>query len=323
MGNAGRDGGQYYTPRPLIRAMIRILDPKLGETFYDGACGSGGFLCEAFNHMNEHAPNTADKWETLQRRTFFGGEVKSLAYVTAQMNCILHGLETPNIHFGSSLAQSPASITDADRVDVIGANPPFGAGANKLNQQNFTISTSETALMFMEYFMAKLKKGGRAAIIIKNTFLSNTDAASVAVRRMLLAKCRLKWVLDLPQKVFTAGVHTVVLFFTKDGPTTLPVNYYQLDLKGVSLGKTRPLRETDLAEFEALVKKSGFPADGELKASECPSHWQVDPKSVDDETVDLTVKNPNVEEVKLPSAAECRAEIKAALAEIAAVIEGW
>ena len=118
-------------------------------------------------------------------------------------------------------------------------------------------------------------------------------------------------------------LEVVTDFFTKDGPTTLPVNYYQLDLKGVSLGKTRPLRETDLAEFEALVKKSGFPADGELKASECPSHWQVDPKSVDDETVDLTVKNPNVEEVKLPSAAECRAEIKAALAEIAAVIEGW
>ena len=323
MGNAGRDGGQYYTPRPLIRVMIRLLDPQIGEKFDDGACGSGGFLCEAYQYMREKARNDPKAYEILQHKTFTGGEVKPLAYVTAQMNCILHGLESPNITFGDTLANKIADFTDRNRVNVIGANPPFGAGANKLNQQNFTISTSETALMFMEYFMAKLKKGGRAAIIIKNTFLSNTDAASVAVRRMLLAKCRLKWVLDLPQKVFTAGVHTVVLFFTKDGPTTLPVNYYQLDLKGVSLGKTRPLRETDLAEFEALVKKSGFPADGELKASECPSHWQVDPKSVDDETVDLTVKNPNVEEVKLPSAAECRAEIKAALAEIAAVIEGW
>lgn len=323
MGNAGRDGGQYYTPRPLIRVMIRLLDPQIGEKFDDGACGSGGFLCEAYRYMREKARNDPKAYEILQHKTFTGGEVKPLAYVTAQMNCILHGLESPNITFGDTLANKIADFTDRDRVHVIGANPPFGAGANKLNQQNFTVTTSETALMFMEYFMAKLKKGGRAAIIIKNTFLSNTDAASVAVRRMLLAKCQLKWVLDLPQKVFTAGVHTVVLFFTKDGPTTLPIHYYQLDLKGVSLGKTRPLRETDLAEFEALVKKSGFPADGGLKASECPSHWQVDPKTVDEETVDLTVKNPNMEEVKLPSAAECREEIKAALAEIAAVIEGW
>lgn len=323
MGNAGRDGGQYYTPRPLIRVMIRILDPQIGERFDDGACGSGGFLCEAYQYMREKARNDPKAYDVLQRKTFTGGEVKPLAYVTAQMNCILHGLESPNIVFGDTLANKIADFTDKDRVHVIGANPPFGAGANRLNQQNFTITTGETALMFMEYFMAKLKKGGRAAIIIKNTFLSNTDAASVAIRRMLLSKCRLKWVLDLPQKVFTAGVHTVVLFFTKDGPTTEPINYYQLDLKGVSLGKTRPLRETDLAEFEALVKKSGFPKDGELKASECAAHWQVDPKTVDEATADLSVKNPNVEEVKLPSAAECRSEIKAALAEIAGIVEGW
>ena len=159
-----------------------------------------------------------------------------MAFVTAQMNCILHGLETPNITFGDTLANKIADFTEKDRVDVIGANPPFGAGANKINQQNFTVTTSETALMFMEYFMAKLKKKGRAAIIIKNTFLSNTDNASIAIRRMLLTKCRLNWVLDLPAKVFTAGVQTVVLFFTKDGPTTEPINYYQLDMKGVSLG---------------------------------------------------------------------------------------
>ncbi|MBR1921962.1 MAG: SAM-dependent DNA methyltransferase [Kiritimatiellae bacterium] len=323
MGNAGRDGGQYYTPRPLIRVMIRLLDPQVGERFDDGACGSGGFLCEAYRHMREKARNDPKAYDVLQHRTFTGGEVKPLAYVTAQMNCILHGLESPNIAFGDTLANKIADFTDRDRVDVIGANPPFGAGANRLNQQNFTVTTSETALMFMEYFMAKLLRGGRAAVIIKNTFLSNTDAASVALRRMLLARCRLKWVLDLPQKVFTAGVHTVVLFFTKDGPTAKPINYYQLDLKGVSLGKTRPLREADLAEFESLVKKSRFPRDGELKASECPAHWQIDPNTVDEATADLSVKNPNVAEEKLPSAAECRAAVKAALAEIAAVVKEW
>ena len=319
MGNAGRDGGQYYTPRPLIRVMIRILDPRVGEKFDDGACGSAGFICESYGYMREKARNDPKAYAVLQHKTFTGGEVKPLAYVTAQMNCILHGLETPNITFGDTLSNKIAEFTDRDRVDVIGANPPFGAGANKINQQNFTITTSETALMFMEYFMAKLKNGGRAAIIIKNTFLSNTDNASVAVRRMLLTKCQLNWVLDLPQKVFTAGVHTVVLFFTKDGPTTKPINYYELDLKGVSLGKTRPLNEQDLAEFEALVRES---ANRTIEQSEQSnnSHWTVDPTTLDQTTLDLSVNNPNRVEEKLPTAAECRAKIAAIYKEIGEVL---
>ena len=321
MGNAGRDGGQYYTPRPLIRVMVRLLDPQIGERFDDGACGSAGFICEAYAYLREKAKNDPKAYGILQHKTFTGGEVKPLAYVTAQMNCILHGLETPNITFGDTLSTKIADFTDKDRVHVIGANPPFGAGANKLNAQNFTINTSETALMFMEYFMARLRKGGRAAIIIKNTFLSNTDAASVAIRRMLLTKCRLHWVLDLPQKVFTAGVHTVVLFFTKDGPTTQPINYYQLDMKGVSLGKTRPLNENDLAEFEALA--AGWQA-GRTRtpaAPSCTAYWTVDPKTIDETTLDLSVNNPNVEEVKLPTAAECAAKIKAIYAEIGEVLK--
>ena len=316
MGNAGRDGGQYYTPRPLIRTMIRILDPKVGERFDDGACGSGGFLCEAYGHMRDKAKNDPKAYDILQRKTFTGGEVKPLAYVTAQMNCILHGLETPNITFGDTLSNKIADYTERDRVDVIGANPPFGAGANRINQQNFTVTTGETALMFMEYFMAKLKKKGRAAIIIKNTFLSNTDNASVAIRRMLLTKCRLDWVLDLPAKVFTAGVQTVVLFFTKDGPTVDPIKYYQLDMKGVSLGKTRPLNENDLAEFEAIVK-------GKKSAKGVEAVWSVDPKTIDEETYDLSVKNPNKKPEVRASAADCRAEIKAAYEEVGGILKGW
>ena len=316
MGNAGRDGGQYYTPRSLIRTMIRLLDPKIGEKFDDGACGSGGFLCEAYQYMRAKAKNDPKAYQTLQKKTFSGGEVKPLAFVTAQMNCILHGLETPNITFGDTLANKIGDFTDKDRVDVIGANPPFGAGANKINQQNFTVTTSETALMFMEYFMAKLKKKGRAAIIIKNTFLSNTDNASIAIRRMLLTKCRLNWVLDLPAKVFTAGVQTVVLFFTKDGPTVDPINYYQLDMKGVSLGKTRPLNENDLAEFVAVFK-------GEKKGEGLEAVWSIDPKTIDQETFDLSVKNPNKKPEERASAAECRTEIKAAYAAIGEILKGW
>ena len=314
MGNAGRDGGQYYTPRPLIRVMVRILDPRLGETFDDGACGSGGFLCEAFRHMREAARDDPGAWRILQKETFSGGEVKPLAYVTAQMNCILHGLETPRIAFGDTLAAHVADFSESDRVNVIGANPPFGAGADPASAANFSIPSSETALLFLQYFIAKLKRGGRAAIIIKNTFLSNTDNASVAVRRLLLEKCRLRWILDLPQKVFTAGVRTVVLFFTKDGPTADPIRYYQLDLPGVSLGKRRPLLESDLAQFESLVRGDASP-DG------VPATWSVDPAALDPATLDLSVKNPNVEEARLPSSAECEAAIRAAWREIGALLE--
>ena len=318
MGNAGIAGGQYYTPRPLIRVMVRLLDPQIGETFDDSACGSAGFICEAFAHMRAKAQGDARAYRTLQEKTFSGGECKALAYVTAQMNCILHGLESPQIRFGDTLATKIADFSPKDRVDVIGANPPFGAAVNAATKQNFIVQTSETALMFMEYFIAKLKKGGRAAIIIKNTFLSNTDNASVAIRRMLLDKCRLHWILDLPQKVFTAGVHTVVLFFTKDGPTTDPIHYWQLDLKGETLGKKRPLRESDLAPFEAMA--AGFWRDGYKCEGAATEHWTVDPATLDQNSLDLSVVNPNVEEERMPTSAECEAELLRLYGEIGKLI---
>ncbi|MBQ3811657.1 MAG: N-6 DNA methylase [Kiritimatiellae bacterium] len=316
MGNAGRDGGQYYTPRALIRVMIRILDPKVGETFDDGACGSGGFLCEAFRHMRDAARDNPDAWRILQKETFTGGEVKPLAYVTAQMNCILHGLETPRISFGDTLAARVADFSERDRVDVIGANPPFGAGADAASVANFAIPSSETALLFLQYFIAKLKRGGRAAIIIKNTFLSNSDNASVAVRRLLLEKCRLRWVLDLPQKVFVAGVRAVVLFFSKDGPTADPIRFYQFEPAGITLGKRRPLLESDLAEFESLVRGGGDPA-------ACKAAWTVDPATLDPATLDLSVKNPNVVEERLPTAAERLVAIRETFAALGRELEGW
>ena len=320
MGNAGIAGGQYYTPRPLIRTMVRLLDPEVGETFDDSACGSAGFLCEAFAHMRAKARDDARAYRMLQERTFSGGEVKSLAFLTAQMNCILHGLESPRLRFGDTLATKIADFTDRDRVDVIGANPPFGAAVNDATKANFEVQTSETALMFMEYFIAKLRKGGRAAIIIKNTFLSNADNASVAIRKMLLEKCRLRWVLDLPQKVFTAGVHTVVLFFTKDGPTTDPIHYWQLDLKGATLGKKRPLRESDLASFEEAAR--GFWRDGWECRCEAAEHWTRDPAAIDPKTADLSVVNPNVEAERMPTVAECEAEIARLYAEIGETLKG-
>lgn len=281
MGNAGRNGGEYYTPRPLIRAMIQVVDPKIGERIYDGACGSAGFLCEAFDHLNAKAKSTGDA-RVLQERTFYGKEKKSLAYVIGIMNMILHGIEAPNIVHTNTLAEDQSNIQDKDRYDIVLANPPFGGKERKEVQQNFNIRTGETAFLFLQHFIRSLRPHGRAAIVIKNTFLSNTDNASVALRRLLLESCNLHTVLDCPGGTFLgAGVKTVVLFFEKGAPTRR-VWYYQLD-PGRSLGKTNPLNDADLAEFVELQKTF----------ADSPKSWSVDAAGIDQASFDLSVKNPN------------------------------
>lgn len=213
MGNAGRNGGEYYTPRPLIRAMIQVVKPRIGESIYDDAVGSAGFLCEAFDYLKSQPNLTTNDLKTLQERTFYGKEKKSLAYVIAIMNMILHGIETPNIQHTNTLTENLADVQDKDRFDVILANPPFGGKERKEVQQNFTIKTGETAFLFLQHFIKMLKAGGRGAVVIKNTFLSNTDNASVSLRKLLLESCNLHTVLDCPSGTFQgAGVKTVVFF---------------------------------------------------------------------------------------------------------------
>ncbi len=219
MGNAGRNGGEYYTPRPLIRAMVQVVKPQIGERIYDGACGSAGFLCESFDYMKGKPGLTTTDLETLQTRTFYGKEKKSLAYVIAIMNMILHGIETPNVIHTNTLTENLADIQEKDRYDVVLANPPFGGKERKEVQQNFPIRTGETAFLFLQHFIRILKAGGRGAVVIKNTFLSNTDNASVSLRKLLLESCNLHTVLDCPGGTFLgAGVKTVVLFFEKGAP---------------------------------------------------------------------------------------------------------
>lgn len=169
MGNAGRNGGEYYTPRPLIRAMILVIKPKIGERIYDGACGSAGFLCEAYDYLLPQADSTKAR-RTLQEKTLYGKEKKSLAYVIGIMNMILHGIEAPNIVHTNTLGENISDIQAKDRFDVVLANPPFGGKERPEVQQNFPIKTSETASLFLQHFMKSLKAGGRAAIVIKNTF---------------------------------------------------------------------------------------------------------------------------------------------------------
>ena len=282
MGNAGRNGGEYYTPRPLIRAMARLINPKVGERVYDGALGSAGFLCEAYAYMR--AKETSSKsLILLQTKTFFGREKKSLAYIIGIMNMILHGIEAPNITHTNTLTENIMNIQNKDRVDVVLTNPPFGGKERPEVQQNFPIKSSETAYLFLQHFIKILKKGGRCGIVIKNTFLSNTDNASIALRKQLLEDCELFGILDMPQGSFLGtGVKTVVLFFQK-GKSTKDIWYYQLDPER-SLGKTNPLNEEDLSDF--LRKQA--------KKSISKNSWRVNVKDIDSKTCDLSVRNPNV-----------------------------
>ena len=310
MGNAGRNGGEYYTPRPLIRAMVQVVAPKIGETVYDGACGSAGFLCEAFDFLKSGGKLTTSDIRALQEKTLYGKEKKSLAYVIAIMNLILHGIEAPNILQANTLSENLADIQEKDRYDIILANPPFGGKERKEVQQNFPIRTGETAFLFLQHFVKMLRAGGRAGVVIKNTFLSNSDNASVSLRKLLLESCNLHSVLDCPGGTFQgAGVKTVVLFFEKGAPTR-KVWFYQLD-PGRNLGKTNPLNDDDLAEF---VKLRETFADSDKS-------WSVEAKSINQATFDLSVKNPNGgEEIVHRSPEEIMDEIGALDAECAKVL---
>ena len=226
---------------------------------------------KSFDYMTKDRDKLSTKdLNTLQTKTFYAKEKKSLAYVIGIMNMILHGIEAPNIVHTNTLAENISDIQEKDRFDVVLANPPFGGKERPEVQQNFPIKTGETAFLFLQHFIKSLKAGGRAGIVIKNTFLSNTDNASVALRKELLENCNLHTVLDMPGGTFQgAGVKTVVLFFEKGAPTR-KIWFYKLDA-GRNLGKTNPLNDDDLKDFVAL----------QAKFKDSANSWTVDVKSID------------------------------------------
>jgi type I restriction enzyme M protein len=279
---------------------VKVVAPKIANKIYDGAVGSAGFLCESFEYLKESKELTTADMVTLQKSTFYGKEKKSLAYIIGTMNMILHGIEAPNIVHTNTLSENITDIDEKDRYDIVLANPPFGGKERKEVQQNFPIKTGETAFLFLQHFIKILKAGGKAGVVIKNTFLSNTDNAAVSLRKTLLESCNLHTVLDLPGGTFTgAGVKTVVLFFEK-GTDTKKVWYYQLNLDR-NLGKTKPLNEDDLAEFIKLQKKK----------ENSDNSWTIDISTMSGvEGFDLSVKNPNKkDETVLREPKEILAEI--------------
>ncbi len=314
LGGAGRSG-EYYTPRPLIQALVRATDVQLGKTIYDGAAGSAGFLTEAYAYLRDKV-QTSGELKFLKEDTFYAKNKKPQPYLLGTMNMILHGIESPNMIHGDTLNEDTRAIQEKDRYDYILANPPFGGSVRKEFQRNFKVQTGETANLFLQHFMKKLRTGGEAAIVIKNTFLTNEpNGATGKIRRELLESCNLHTILDLPGGVFSAtgstGVKTVVLFFRKGEPTR-DIWYYQLN-PGRNLGKTNPLNIHDFDDFLAKYKTR--------ETSE--QSWTVRYEDIDQITLDLGVKNPHepeMEELKSPE--DILNDIKDIDKEVAEILGG-
>jgi len=314
MGGAGRSG-EYYTPRPLIQAMVQATNPQLGKTIYDGAAGSAGFLTESYAYLRSKA-RTASQLNYLKENTFFARNKKPEPYLLGTMNMILHGIDSPNMEHINTLTEDTQDIQEKDRFDYILANPPFGGNERPEIQRNFKVKTRETANLFLQHFMKKLRSGGEAAIVIKNTFLTNEPTgATGAIRRELLENFNLHTVLDLPGGVFSAtgstGVKTVILFFRKGEPTK-EIWYYQLK-PGRNLGKTNPLNIHDFDDFLAKNKTR--------VTSE--QSWTVNIADVDQSTFDLGVNNPHEPETEaLKTPQEILEDIKQIDEEIVNILEG-
>ena len=252
MRDAAGDSGEFYTPRPVVRLMVEALAPKLGETVLDPACGTGGFLVESFTHLEKQA-DTVEKRAILQDASILGGEAKSLPFLLAQMNLLLHGVEAPRIDADNSLRFRLAEIGEAERVDVIMTNPPFGGEEERGILSNFPEDrrTAETALLFLQLIMRRLKRGGRgrAAVVVPNGTLFG-DGVSARIKADLLQRFNVHTIVRLPEGVFApyTDIPTNLIFFDTNGPTRTIWYYEQPCPEGrKKYSKTAPLLYEELA----------------------------------------------------------------------------
>ncbi len=265
MRDAAGENGEFYTPRPVVRFMVKALDPRLGETVLDPACGTGGFLVEAYHHLEQQCKTVEDR-RRLQSGSLFGGEAKPLPYLLCQMNLLLHGLEAPQIDPENSLRLKLAEIGDRDRVDVILTNPPFGGEEEAGIKGNFPpdMQTSETALLFLQLIMRKLQRpghrserGGRAAVVVPNGTLFG-DGVSARIKEQLLKEFNLHTIVRLPNGVFSpyTSIPTNILFFDRSGPTR-EIWYYEIPLPAgrKQYTKTMPMQVEEFDDCLAWWSK--------------------------------------------------------------------
>jgi len=287
MGEKNNDGGQFFTPREVIRVMVRVIDPKIGETVYDPCCGTGGFLAQAYQYMKEKA-RTATEREILKTRTFYGREKEDLVYPIALANLVLQGIDEPHIWHGNTLTGRETYgglfVGAPQSFDIVLTNPPFGGKESKDAQTNFAYKTSATQVLFLQHIMDSLKPGGRCGIVLDEGVLFRTNEnAFVQTKRKLLNEFNLWCIVSLPQKVFLnagASSKTNLLFFTKGEPTK-EIWYY--DLSDLNVTKSQPLTFEHFDEFFKLLPNR--------ESSE--RSWKVSVDEIIAKNYDLKAVNPN------------------------------
>lgn len=292
MRDASGDAGEFYTPRPVVRLMVELIDPKLGETILDPACGTGGFLVEAYSHLEKQCQTVQDR-KTLQQASILGGEAKPLPFLLCTMNLLLHGLESPDIDPGNSLRFPLKEIGDKDRVDVILTNPPFGGEEERGILGNFPDDkqTAETALLFLQLIMRKLRRGakpGRAAVVVPNGTLF-ADGICGRIKRELLADFNLHTIIRLPQGVFApyTDIPSNILFFDRGGPTETIWYYEQPMAEGrKKYSKTAPLQYDEFAPLLAWWRDR----------QESPQAWRVAAAEVLANNTNFDLKNPHAKQ---------------------------
>ncbi|EOD7257331.1 class I SAM-dependent DNA methyltransferase, partial [Campylobacter coli] len=300
MGSDGGNSGEFYTPRPLIRAMVEVIDPKAKERIYDPACGSCGFLVESFLHIlyedrnkNKKANLSVEELEFLQNDALFGKEKTPLSYAMGVMNMILHEVKSPNIIKTNTLNKKITDITQSEKYEVILANPPFGGKEKEQIQNNFPVKSNATELLFLQHILKSLNNNGRCAIIVPEGVLFQNSNAFVSVKKDLLENFNLECVLSLPSGVFLpySAVKTNVLFFSKGKRSICgeddKVYYYEL-IPPFKLTKNKPLEYAHFEEFLKIYKERKI----------TPHSYLVSIKELEERNYDLSAKNPNSKEEK-------------------------
>ena len=290
MGSDGWNAGEFYTPRPVIKAMTDTINPKIGQTIYDGASGSCWFLIEAFENLKKQE-KTTDDYYFLRNKTFYGNEKTPIAYIMGMMNMILHWISNPNLSKQNSLTQDVRSIEEKDRYDIILANPPFGGKEKEQIQANFPIKTNSTEMLFLQHFMKKLKTWWKAAIIVPEWVLFNTSQPFQKIKQELLENYNLHTICSLPAGVFLpySGVKTNIIYFDKQW-TTKDIRYYEIN-PWRNLTKNSPLKYEEIQEFIDLFDSR----------KETENSWTVPVEDIKD--YDISAKNPHknkAEEYRTP-----------------------
>ena len=290
MGEHGSDAGQFFTPREIIRVIVRVVDPHIGETVYDPGCGTGGFLAQSYEHMagpgNCNIKSPADL-ETLKQQAFFGREKDDVIYPIALANLVLHGIDEPHIWHGNTLtgAETYGGLFHGapPLYDVVMMNPPYGGREGKEARTRFTYKTGSTQVLFLQHIIDSVRPGGHCGVVLDEGVLFNNEAAFVKTKRKLLDDCDLYCIVSLPAGVFVsagAGVKTNLLFFNRNGPTE-KVWYY--DLSDIKVGKKTPLTMDKFDTFFLLLPDR---ADSDRS-------WTVTREEIEKHNFELIAINPN------------------------------